>query len=46
MRAAAGDKIVMRSHRVGGHDREAVIPAVQGPDGDPPYRVRWEGRQP
>jgi len=42
MRAAIGDKIVVRSRRVGEHDREAVILAVEGPDGGPPYRVRWD----
>jgi hypothetical protein len=41
MRAAIGDKIVVRSHRVGESDREAVILAVEGSDGGPPYRVRW-----
>jgi len=42
MRAAIGDKIVVRGHRVGEHDREGVILAVEGPDGGPPYRVRWD----
>ena len=41
MQAAVGDKIVVRSHRVGEHDREAIILAVEGSDGGPPYRVRW-----
>ena len=42
MRAAIGDKIVVRGHRVGEHDREGVILAVEGVDGGPPYRVRWD----
>jgi len=42
MRAAIGDEIAVRSHRVGAHDREAVVLAVEGSDGGPPYRVRWE----
>ncbi len=41
MRAAIGDKIVIRGHRVGDADRDAVILAVDGPDGGHPYRVRW-----
>ena len=41
MRAAIGDKIVVRGHRVGEANRDAVILAVEGPDGGPPYRVRW-----
>ncbi len=42
MRAAVGDRIVVRGHHVGEHDRSAVILAVEGPDGEPPYRVRWD----
>ena len=41
MRAVIGDKIVVRGHRIGEADRDAVILAVEGPDGAPPYRVRW-----
>lgn len=41
MRAAIGEKIVVRGHRVGEADRDAVILAVEGADGGPPYRVRW-----
>ena len=41
MRAAIGDKIEARCHRVGEFDREAVILAEE-PDGSLPYRVRWE----
>ena len=41
MRAAIGGKIVVRGHRVGDTDRDAVILDVEGPDGGPPYRVRW-----
>jgi Domain of unknown function (DUF1918) len=33
MRAAIGDKIVVRGHRVGDTDRDAVILAVEGADG-------------
>ena len=42
MRAAVGDRIVVMGHHVGNPKREAVILAVEGEDGGPPYRVRWE----
>jgi len=40
MRAAVGDRIVIRSHRVGEPVRDAEVLDV-GADGGPPYRVRW-----
>jgi hypothetical protein len=44
MRAAIGDKIVVLGHHVGARDRtrSAIILAVEGEDGGPPYFVRWE----
>jgi uncharacterized protein DUF1918 len=39
--AAVGDKIIVRGHHVADVDREAVILAVEGENGAPPYRVRW-----
>jgi len=42
MRAAIGDKIVVQSHHVGEAERGAVILAVEGEDGGPPYLVRWD----
>ncbi len=42
MRAAVGDRLVVRSRRVGMPDRHAVILEVEGDGGEPPYRVRWE----
>jgi hypothetical protein len=41
MKAAIGDKIVIGGHHVGDLPREAEILAVEGLDGEPPYRVRW-----
>lgn len=41
MQANANDRIVVRSHQVGDPEREAVILEAHGPDGSPPYRVRW-----
>lgn len=42
MRASAGDRIVIKGHRVGEHDRDAEVIEVSHLDGSPPYRVRWE----
>jgi len=44
MRAAIGDKVVVLSHHVGARDRTrvALVLAVEGEDGGPPYLVRWE----
>ena len=42
MRAAIGDRIVVMGHHVGESKREALILAVGGEDGGPPYRVRWD----
>lgn len=41
MKASAGDRIVIRGHHIGEPDRDCEVLAVEGPDGDPPYRVRW-----
>jgi hypothetical protein len=42
MQAAIGDRIVVRGHKVGEHDRGGEILAVEGADGAPPYLVRWD----
>jgi hypothetical protein len=41
MRAAVGDRLVIKSHHVGERDRDAEILDVRGDDGGPPYVVRW-----
>lgn len=41
MRAAVGDRIIVKGHRVGEHDRDAEVLEVHGEDGGPPYVVRW-----
>jgi hypothetical protein len=41
MRASVGDRIVVRGHKVGEHDRDGEILEVHGDDGAPPYVVRW-----
>ncbi|HUZ19524.1 MAG TPA: DUF1918 domain-containing protein [Acidimicrobiales bacterium] len=42
MRASIGDKLVVAGHRVGEPEQHAVILAVKGANGEPPYLVRWE----
>jgi hypothetical protein len=41
MRAAAGDRLVIRAHHAGELNRIARILEVRGPDGAPPYLVEW-----
>ena len=42
MRASVGDRLIIKGHNVGDHDRDAEILEVQGEDGGPPYLVRWD----
>jgi hypothetical protein len=41
MRASVGDRIVIKAHRVGEHDRDCEVLEVRGRDGGSPYVVRW-----
>ena len=41
MNVAVGDRIVIRGHKVGEHERDGEILEVRGEDGGPPYLVRW-----
>lgn len=41
MKASVGDKLVIKGHHVGEHDRDAEILEVHGKHGAPPYLVRW-----
>jgi hypothetical protein len=41
MKARVGDRLVIKGHRVHEPDRDAEILEVRGPDGEPPYRIRW-----
>ena len=41
MQAHVGDEISVHSRHVGEHDRIGVITEVRGPDGTPPFAVRW-----
>lgn len=47
MKASPGDRLVIRHHHVGEHDRDAEVIEALGPDGDPPWVVRWadDGRE-
>lgn len=42
VKAQIGDKIVIRGHHVGDADHSGQVIAVRGPDGEPPYEVRWD----
>ena len=42
MRANAGDRLVVESNKVDSPRREGEVVEVRGPDGAPPYVVRWE----
>jgi hypothetical protein len=42
MNASVGDRLVIRGHRIGTHERTATIVEVRGSDGGPPYLVRWD----
>jgi len=42
LRAAPGDRLVIRSHHTGEPARDAEILDVLGEDGGAPFLVRWE----
>ena len=42
MQANVGDRIIIRGHRIGEHDRDCLVLEVRGPDSGPPYVVRWD----
>jgi hypothetical protein len=41
MKAAVGDRLVVRGSRRGDPGRSAQVLEVRGADGEPPYVVRW-----
>lgn len=41
MQASVGDRIVIRSAHIDEHTRDGEILEVRGPDGNPPFFVRW-----
>jgi hypothetical protein len=42
MKARTGDLIIVPGRKVGDPQRRGHIIEVRGPDGQPPYLVRWE----
>ena len=42
MRASVGDRMVIKGHHLGEPDRDGEILEVRGPEGEPPFLVRWE----
>jgi hypothetical protein len=47
MKASVGDRLVVKGLIAGAPSRDGEVLAVEGPDGEPPYLVRWSdtGRQ-
>ena len=46
MRAQVGDELTVKGRHQGDEDRHGEIIQVIGPDGAPPYLVRWrDGRE-
>ena len=41
MHAKVGDKILVNGPHVGDSSQEALVLDVRGPNGEPPYLVRW-----
>ena len=41
MRAVVGDRLHVHSRAVGKEEQVGEVVEVQGPDGGPPYRVRY-----
>ena len=39
--ASPGDRLIIHGHRQGEPERDGEIVEVRGPDGSPPFRVRW-----
>jgi len=42
MRAACGDQLIVRGHITGQPDRKGEVIEARGPDGGPPFVVRWD----
>lgn len=41
MQATAGDRIIVRSTHVGEPNRDGEVVEVRGPNGQPPWVIRW-----
>jgi hypothetical protein len=42
LRAAPGDRLVIKGHHTGQPERDAEVLEVLGEDGGPPFLVRWQ----
>jgi Domain of unknown function (DUF1918) len=42
MQAAVGDRLRITGHHVGEPDRCGEVTEVRGPDGTPPWMIRWD----
>ena len=43
MQATVGDHLIVHGHKVGEIQRRGEVIESRGPDGAPPYVVRWDG---
>jgi hypothetical protein len=41
MQAHVGDRILIKGHHVGEHERDGEVIEVRGDNGAPPWTVRW-----
>lgn len=41
MKAEIGDRIIIKGHVLGDHDRDGEVLEVHGAGGEPPFVVRW-----
>ncbi len=41
MRAAVGDRLVIKGHNLGDPDKDGEVLEVHGEDGAPPWMIRW-----
>lgn len=42
LKASPGDRLAVHGHRQGEPQRDGEVLEILGPDGAPPYVVRWE----
>lgn len=42
MQANIGDRLLIESGRAEAHRREGEVMEVRGPDGGPPYVIKWD----
>jgi len=42
MQATMGDHLIVHGHKVGDAERRCEVVECRGPDGAPPYIVKWD----